>query len=108
MCATAASVSVSASTSTATEQPIRSTCRPRKRLGAYGPLQGPTLTVSYSLSRYKATGRDSAAGFLTPAILNDAPTKFFGPGGLDRTHQLTFSFLTDLPLGLKAAKVCAD
>ena len=75
----------------------------RGRLGAYGPLKGTTLTVSYSLSRFKATGGDSEAGFLTPAILNDAPTKFFGPGGLDRTHQLTFSFLTDLPLGFKVS-----
>jgi hypothetical protein len=73
----------------------------RGRLGAYGPLKGSTLTVSYSLSRFQTTGGDSDAGFLSASVLNDAPTRFFGPSGLDRTHQLTFSFLTDLPLGFK-------
>src|SRR5262249_42074117 len=73
----------------------------RGRLGAYGPLKGTTLTVSYSLSRFQTTGGDSDAGFLSPSVFNDAPTKFFGPSGLDRTHQLTFSFLTDLPWGFK-------
>src|SRR5262249_44519659 len=73
----------------------------RGRLGAYGPLKGSTLTVSYSLSRFKTTGDDSDAGFLSPSVFNDAPTKFFGPSGVDRTHQLTFSFLTDLPMGFK-------
>jgi len=73
----------------------------RGRLGAYGPLKGATLTVSYSLSRFKTTGGDSDAGFLSLSAFNDAPTKFFGPSGLDRTHQLTFGFLTDLPWGFK-------
>jgi outer membrane receptor protein involved in Fe transport len=73
----------------------------RGRLGAYGPLRGTTLTVSYSLSRFKATGADSEAGFQSLSAFNDAPTKFFGPAALDRTHQLTVSFLTDLPLGFK-------
>ncbi len=73
----------------------------RGRLGAYGPLKGTTLTVSYSLSRFKATGVDPDAGFLSLSVFNDAPTKFFGPAGLDRTHQLTFSLLTDLPFGFK-------
>jgi hypothetical protein len=73
----------------------------RGRLGAYGPLKGSTLTVSYSLSRFQTTGGDSDAGFLSASVFNDAPTKFFGPSGLDRTHQLAFSFLTELPLGFK-------
>src|SRR5262249_43239528 len=57
--------------------------------------------VSYSLSRFQSTGLDSDAGFLSASAFNDAPTKFFGPSGLDRTHQLSFSFLTDLPWGFK-------
>jgi carboxypeptidase family protein len=73
----------------------------RGRLGAYGPLKGTILTVSYSLSRFQTTGGDSDAGFNSVSVFNDAPTKFFGPSGLDRTHQLTFSFLTDLPMGFK-------
>ncbi|HEY6404182.1 MAG TPA: TonB-dependent receptor [Blastocatellia bacterium] len=73
----------------------------RGRLGAYGPLKGSVLTVSYSLSRFQTTGGDSDAGFNSVSVFNDAPTKFFGPSGLDRTHQFTFSFLTDLPMGFK-------
>jgi hypothetical protein len=73
----------------------------RGRLGAFGPIKGSTVSVSYSLSRFQSTGADSDAGFLSTSIFNDAPTKFFGPSGLDRTHQLTFSFLTDLPWGFK-------
>jgi hypothetical protein len=75
----------------------------RGRLGAYGPLKGTTLSVSYSLSRFEATAGDSEAGFLAPSVFNDAPTSYFGPSGIDRTHQLTFSFLTDLPMGFKVS-----
>ncbi|HEV2664756.1 MAG TPA: TonB-dependent receptor, partial [Blastocatellia bacterium] len=73
----------------------------RGRLGSYGPLRGASLTVSYSLSRFQTTGGDSDAGFLSLSAFNDAPTKFFGPSGLDRTHQFSVSFLTDLPMGFK-------
>jgi len=73
----------------------------RGRIGAYGPLKGTTVSVSYSLSRFQATGADQDAGFLSGSVFNDAPTKFFGPSALDRTHQLTVSFLTDLPWGFK-------
>ncbi|HKC89502.1 MAG TPA: hypothetical protein VKG02_26195, partial [Blastocatellia bacterium] len=73
----------------------------RGRIGGFGPLKGTTVSVSYSLSRFQATNPDQDAGFLTTSTFNDAPTKFFGPAALDRTHQLTASFLTDLPWGLK-------
>jgi len=54
-----------------------------------------TGTVSYALSRFKSTGGDQ--DFLSGSAFNDAPTKFFGPAGLDRTHQLSFGLLTTLP-----------
>ncbi|MBO0858625.1 MAG: TonB-dependent receptor [Chloracidobacterium sp.] len=73
----------------------------RGRLGNYGPFKGTTMTVGYSFSRFDTTGADSDAGFLSGSVFNDAPTKFFGPSGLDRTHQLTFSFLTELPMRFK-------
>jgi hypothetical protein len=56
-----------------------------------------TGTVSYALSRFKSTGGDQ--DFLSGSAFNDAPTKFFGPAGLDRTHQLSFGLLTSLPWG---------
>jgi len=57
-----------------------------------------TGTVSYALSRFKSTGGDQ--DFLSGSAFNDAPTKFFGPAGLDRTHQLSFGLLTTLPWGI--------
>ena len=57
-----------------------------------------TGTVSYALSRFKSTGGDQ--DFLSGSAFNDAPTKFFGPAGLDRTHQLSFGLLTSLPWGI--------
>ena len=46
-----------------------------------------TTNLSYSLSRFKSTGVDQ--DFLSGSAFNDAPTKFFGPAGLDRTHQFS-------------------
>jgi Carboxypeptidase regulatory-like domain/TonB dependent receptor len=57
-----------------------------------------TGTVSYALSRFKSTGTDQ--DFLSTSAFNDTPTKFFGPAGLDRTHQLSFGLLTTLPWGI--------
>jgi hypothetical protein len=39
--------------------------------------------------------------FLSGAAFNDAPTKFFGPAGLDRTQQFSMGLLIDLPKGFK-------
>lgn len=71
----------------------------RGRLGNFGPLRQMMTTVSYALSRSKTSTADQDAG--TGSVFNDETTKFFGPSGLDRTHQLTFSLLSNLPLGFK-------
>jgi hypothetical protein len=71
----------------------------RGQLGSYGPLKGVTANISYALSRFEATGGDQ--DFLSGSAFNDAPTKFFGPAGLDRTHQFSFGLLMDLPWGFK-------
>jgi len=65
----------------------------------WGPIRDLTGNVSYALSRFKASGVDQ--DFISASAFNDAPTKFFGPAGLDRKHQLTFGLLTDLPWGFK-------
>jgi len=54
------------------------------------------LTVSYSLSRYKANAADS--DFINNAVDNRNPNSYFGPNGLDRTHQLSVGGYMDLPL----------
>jgi hypothetical protein len=65
----------------------------------WGPIREMTGGISYALSRFQSSGVDQ--DFLSVSAFNDAPTRFFGPAGLDRTHQLTFGFLTDLPWGIK-------
>jgi hypothetical protein len=53
------------------------------------------LEVSYSLSRYVSTARDS--DFINFATDNNNPLRYVGPNGLDRTHQLSFGGTADLP-----------
>jgi hypothetical protein len=57
------------------------------------------LEVSYSLSRYDSTARDS--DFINFATDNDNPLKYIGPNGLDRRHQLSFGGTADLPKSFK-------
>jgi hypothetical protein len=70
-----------------------------RMLRNWGPFKEVSGNVSYALSRFNSTGIDQ--DFISGSAFNDAPTKFYGPAGLDRTHQLTFGFLTDLPWGFK-------
>ena len=65
----------------------------------WGPIKDLSGSFSYALSRFKSTGIDQ--DFLSLSGFNDAPTKFFGPAGLDRTHQFSFGLLTDLRWGFK-------
>jgi hypothetical protein len=71
----------------------------RGRLGRYGVLKNITGNISYALSRFESSGGDQ--DFISGSGFNDAPTKFFGPAGLDRTHQFTMGMLVELPYGFK-------
>jgi hypothetical protein len=55
--------------------------------------------ISYSLSRYNSTATD--ADFINNAIDYDNPGRFFGPNGLDRTHQLSAGVVMELPAGVR-------
>jgi carboxypeptidase family protein len=57
------------------------------------------LQVSYSFSRYVATARDN--DFSTAATDFVNPSRYIGPTGLDRTHQLSFGGYMDLPAGFQ-------
>lgn len=57
-------------------------------------------TISYSLSRYKGSATDG--DFINNAIDYNNPARFFGPNGLDRTHQLSAGVIMDLPAGVRA------
>jgi len=61
------------------------------------------MQVSYSLSRYVATARDS--DFINFPYDNANPLKYIGPNGLDRTHQVSFGGWLDLPAGLRMSLV---
>lgn len=62
------------------------------------PLKGipyVNLQLSYALSRYNAMAQDS--DFINSAWDPDNPTKYLGPNGLDRTHQISFGGTMQLP-----------
>ena len=62
--------------------------------------------VSYALSRTDGSALD--LDFVNTAIDNNKPTAFFGPNGLDRTHQFSFGGTMDVPLGLRFGAVGGD
>jgi len=69
------------------------------------------LAVSYTLSRYKddvsVRGGQGPGDqdVLSPAQDYNHPTRFLGPGSLDRTHQLSFATVLDLPRGLQLSAI---
>jgi hypothetical protein len=70
------------------------------------PFQGVkhlNFQLSYSLSRYVATARDS--DFVNFPYDNANPLKYIGPNGLDRTHQISFGGIMDLPAGLRMSLI---
>jgi hypothetical protein len=72
----------------------------------HNPMPGVhylNLQVSYQLSRYQSTASDS--DFINSAWDYANPNKFFGPNGLDRTHQLSFGGIMDLPGHFQASAI---
>jgi hypothetical protein len=67
----------------------------RGRLGSFGPFKNMTGNISYALSRFDSSGGDQE--FLSASAFNDSPTKFYGPAGLDRTHQFSMGLLVEMP-----------
>jgi len=68
------------------------------RQDVHNPFRGVkyvNFQVSYAFSRYVSTARDS--DFINFPTDNSNPSKYIGPDGLDRTHQLSFGGTFDLP-----------
>ena len=61
------------------------------------------LQVSYSLSRYVASARDS--DFINFPTDYAHPLAALGPNGLDRTHQLSFGGVMDLPANFRLSLI---
>jgi hypothetical protein len=72
----------------------------------HNPVRGIkylNLQVSYSLSRYVATARDS--DFINFPSDYAHPLAAMGPNGLDRTHQLSFGGVMDLPANFRLSMI---
>jgi len=70
----------------------------------HNPVRGLNylnLQVSYALSRYVSTALDS--DFINFSTDNDNPLKYVGPNGLDRTHQLSFGSVMDVPANFRVS-----
>lgn len=68
------------------------------------PLPGVkrmNLIASYTLSRFDSQAQDQ--DFVNNAIDFNNPLKFFGPSGLDRTHQVSIGAVMDLPFATRIA-----
>jgi carboxypeptidase family protein len=61
------------------------------------------LQVSYSLSRYISTARDS--DFINFPTDFAHPLAAIGPNGLDRTHQVSFGSVMDLPANFRLSMI---
>jgi Carboxypeptidase regulatory-like domain len=69
---------------------------------ATSPLPGirhVNFQASYSFSRYVSTARDG--DFINFPTDYANPTRYIGPNGLDRTHQISFGGYFDLPAGFQ-------
>src|SRR5438270_2164297 len=76
------------------------------RANVHNPFAGVKAMnwiVSYALSRTDGSALD--LGFVNTAIVNNHPTAFFGPNGLDRTHQFSFGGTVDVPGGFRFGAV---
>jgi hypothetical protein len=68
------------------------------------PLSGVKnldLQVSYSLSRFNSMATDQ--DFINNAFDFANTSRYFGPNGLDRTHQLSFGGVLDLPYAFRTS-----
>ena len=76
------------------------------RENVQNPFRGTkalNLQVSYSLSRYVSSARDS--DFINFATDYANTSKYIGPNGLDRTHQLSFGGTFDIPANLRLSLI---
>lgn len=76
------------------------------RQAIHNPVKGIpyfNLQLSYQLSRYNSQAADG--DFINSAWDYANPGKYFGPNGLDRTHQFSFGGIVDRPVHLRAGAI---
>jgi hypothetical protein len=76
------------------------------RQAVHNPIKGIryfNLQVSYQLSRYDSQAADG--DFINSAWNYANPSQYFGPNGLDRTHQISFGGIMDLPMHFRGSVI---
>jgi len=66
-------------------------------------LRSLNLQVAYSRSRYVSTSQDN--DYINLATDNNNPTRFIGPDGLDRKHQISLGSIFDLPASFRVSLI---
>jgi hypothetical protein len=59
-------------------------------------VQALNFQIAYSLSRFENSGA-ADQDIINSALDNNLPNRYFGPSGLDHTHQISFGGFADLP-----------
>jgi Carboxypeptidase regulatory-like domain len=76
------------------------------RQAVHNPVKGipyVNLQVSYQLSRYDSQAADG--DFINSAWNYANHNQYFGPNGLDRTHQLSFGGIVELPMHFRSSVI---
>jgi hypothetical protein len=64
------------------------------------------LQAAYCLSRFQNSGASSVdQDIVNFALDNDRPNRYFGPSGLDRTHEVSFGGFADLPRSFRVGVI---
>ena len=66
-------------------------------------VKGASFQVSYSFSKFISQVQDQDS--INLATDNDNPTRFTGPNGMDRKHQISFGGTFDLPFDTKVSMI---
>ena len=60
-------------------------------------IRALNFQLAYSLSRFENSGAQDQDIANSEALDNNNPNRYFGPSGLDRTHQVSFGGFVELP-----------
>ncbi|MBS1851915.1 MAG: TonB-dependent receptor [Acidobacteria bacterium] len=69
----------------------------------FSGVRSMDLQISYALSRYVSMARDN--DYINFATDNAQPSRYIGPNGLDRRHQVSFGTTMELPAHLRMSVI---
>jgi hypothetical protein len=70
-------------------------------------VQALNFQIAYSLSRFENSGAAGAVDqdIINSALDNNLPNRYFGPSALDRTHQISFGGVAELPRSFRLSVI---